>query len=353
VRAPAGLPRWSPAMALPVAMVPIGSQRRGMRWLFRDVPLVLFVAVWQAAVDPGLVDRHFLPSFSETIGALWELARNGEITWNLWVTTYRSLGELVISSLRGIVLVARIIALQTGGGRNGPAAQFDARMGDKYGFFDPVSGNAKVWFWASDAGDYEFYDGPGFHPKNGDALKIVTRESIASWRQAVEAAADRKRKEQERQAQEVRDRLAQELAAKQAAIDTRNAADRQAAQEAQKQQQPGLDCDRLGANPTDIRRRAEGATFDVLRGQADQAIEACSKAVEQSPLEMRYQYQLGRAYQFRDKRKAFDIFVMLVKAEYPAAYDNLGGMYLGKDNDKALQLFLRGQDQRHGGAAGA
>jgi hypothetical protein len=50
---------------------------------------------------------------------------------------------------------------------------------------------------------------PGFHPKNGDALKIVTRESIASWRQAVEAAADRKRKEQERQAQEVRDRLAQ------------------------------------------------------------------------------------------------------------------------------------------------
>lgn len=101
-------------MALPVAMVPIGSQRRGMRWLFRDVPLVLFVAVWQAVVDPGLVDRHFLPSFSETIGALWELARNGEITWNLWVTTCRSLGELVISSLRGIVLVARIIALQTG-----------------------------------------------------------------------------------------------------------------------------------------------------------------------------------------------------------------------------------------------
>jgi hypothetical protein len=130
VRAPAGLPRWSPAMALPVAMVPIGSQRRGMRWLFRDVPLVLFVAVWQAAVDPGLVDRHFLPSFSETIGALWELARNGEITWNLWVTTYRSLGELVISSLRGIMLVARIIALQTAGGRNGPAAQFDARMGN-------------------------------------------------------------------------------------------------------------------------------------------------------------------------------------------------------------------------------
>jgi ABC-type nitrate/sulfonate/bicarbonate transport system permease component len=53
-----------------------------MRGLFRYVPLVLFVAVWQA-VDSGLVDRHFLPSFRETIGALWELARSGEITWNL------------------------------------------------------------------------------------------------------------------------------------------------------------------------------------------------------------------------------------------------------------------------------
>ena len=74
-----------------------------MRWLFRYVPLVLFVAVWQAAVDSGLLDRHFLPSFSETIGVLWELARSGEITWNLWVTTYRALGELVIGSLLGIV----------------------------------------------------------------------------------------------------------------------------------------------------------------------------------------------------------------------------------------------------------
>lgn len=117
-------------MALPVAMVPIGSQWRRMRWLSHYVPLVLFVAVWQAAVDSGLADRHFLPSFSETIGALWELARNGEITWNLWVTTYRAPGELVIGSLLGIVLVARTIALQTGGRRNGRAAQFDARMGD-------------------------------------------------------------------------------------------------------------------------------------------------------------------------------------------------------------------------------
>jgi hypothetical protein len=151
---------------------------------------------------------------------------------------------------------------------------------------------------------------------------------IEARRQAIEAAAERKRKEQE-----------QEAAARQAAIDAKNLADRQAAEELQKQQQAGLDCDRLATNPTDIRRKAEGAPFDVLRGQADQAIDACGKAVQQFPAELRYQYQLGRAYQFRDRKKAFDILDMLVKANYPAAFYNLGGMYLGKDNDKARSFF--------------
>src|SRR5260370_37997907 len=43
---------------------------------------------------------------------------------------------------------------------------------DKYGFFDPLTGNPKVWFWVAEAGEYEFYDGPGFHPTSGDALKL-------------------------------------------------------------------------------------------------------------------------------------------------------------------------------------
>ena len=204
---------------------------------------------------------------------------------------------------------------------------------DKFGFFDQISGSAKVWFWVSETGDYEFYDGPGFQPKSGDSLNIITRDAIAAWRQA-----------QERQAQEGRDRIAKALAVKQAAIDAQNLADQQAAQETQKQQQAGVDCDRLAANPTDIHRKVEGAAFDVLRNQADQAIEACGRAIQQFPSELRYQYQIGRAYQFKDTKKAFDIFGVLVKAEYPAAFDNLGGMYLGKDNDRALQLFLRGRD---------
>jgi hypothetical protein len=216
---------------------------------------------------------------------------------------------------------------------------------DKFGFFDQVSGNAKIWFWTGDAGDYEFYDGPGFHPRNGDALKVVTRDSIAAWRQAAEAAADRKRREQERQAEEARIRTAKELVAKQADQDAKDQADRQAAEDAQKQQQAGFDCDGLATNPTDARRKAPGATWDVLRGQTDQAIEACSKAVQQWPSELRYQYQLARAYQRKDdKKKAFDLLMPLVRAEYPAAFDNLATFYLGKNNDRALQILLRGGD---------
>jgi hypothetical protein len=215
---------------------------------------------------------------------------------------------------------------------------------DKFGFFDQVSGSAKVWYWVSETGDYQFYDGPGFQPNSGDPLNIVSHDSIAAWRQAVQAAVDLKRKEQERQAQEARDRLVKELATKQAELDAKNLADQQAAQEMQKQQQAGVDCDRLAGNPTDIRRKADGPTFDVLRNQADQAIEACGRAIQQSPLELRYQYQISRAYQYTNPKKALDILGTLVKAEYPAAFDNLGGMYRGKDNDKALQLFLRGRD---------
>jgi hypothetical protein len=210
---------------------------------------------------------------------------------------------------------------------------------DKYGFFDPLSGNSKVWFWLSEAGEYEFYDGPGFHPASGDALKITSRDSIASWRQALQVAAERSRKEQERRAQLARD----EMAAKQAELEAKGLADRQAAEEAQKQLQSGDDCDRLAANPTDAQRKADGITFDALRSQADSAFDACIKATRQFPSELRYQYQLGRAAQFKDKKKAFEIFTGLTNSGYAAAFDNLGGMYQDKnDIGTAAQLFQRG-----------
>jgi len=68
--------------------------------------------------------------------------------------------------------------------------------------------------------------------------------------------------------------------------------------------------------------------------------------VQAFPAELRYQYQLGRAAQFKDKKQAFDIFTRLVQANYAAALDNLGGMYLNdrKDTATAIKLFRRGSE---------
>jgi hypothetical protein len=54
----------------------------------------------------------------------------------------------------------------------------------------------------ADSGDYEFYDGPGFHPKLGDQLNSFTRTEIAAWRQAMQAVAERERQKKERSEQE-------------------------------------------------------------------------------------------------------------------------------------------------------
>lgn len=225
---------------------------------------------------------------------------------------------------------------------------------DRVGFFDPVTGAAKIWYWHGNADDdYEFYDGPGFRSRTGEAFKIITRDVIADWRKQLDAIAAKKKadiEQQQRQAQ-----IDADKAREQARIDAQKAQEaalalqqQQAAAAAalQQQQQSGIECDRLAANPTDIRKTGDGVPFDMLKRQADAAFDACSKAVQTFPSEQRYQYQLGRAAQFKDKKQAFDIFSRLVQANYPAAFDNLGGMYLydRKDSTTAIQLFKRGSE---------
>lgn len=215
---------------------------------------------------------------------------------------------------------------------------------EKFGFFEPTTGAAKVWYWRSEGGEYEFYDGPGFHPRAGDQFKIITREVITDWRQQQEAIAAKRKAEQEQKDREAHERAEHE-AQEAREIAERDRLAREAAAEALRQQQRSAsDCDGLAANPTDTRRKADGISFDLLKQQADQAFEACTKAVATFPTELRLQYQLGRAAQFKDKKQAFDIFSHLVQANYAAAFDNLGGMYLWdrKDTATAISLFKRG-----------
>ena len=52
-----------------------------------------------------------------------------------------------------------------------------------YPFFDPRTGAAQVWYWRGDNGAYEFYNAPGFEPKTGDKLSIITRDIVEKWKQ--------------------------------------------------------------------------------------------------------------------------------------------------------------------------
>ena len=66
---------------------------------------------------------------------------------------------------------------------------------EQYAPFDPLTGTPRVWYWRSDKGDYEFYDGAGFHPRTSEPLGLLTREIIAK---REEELLQRKREEQKK-----------------------------------------------------------------------------------------------------------------------------------------------------------
>ncbi len=55
-----------------------------------------------------------------------------------------------------------------------------------YAFFDPKTGEARVWYWRSPDGEYEFYDNPGFQPSTGEALIPATKDVFEDWRRGTE-----------------------------------------------------------------------------------------------------------------------------------------------------------------------
>ncbi|MEH3145176.1 MAG: hypothetical protein PGN34_07460 [Methylobacterium frigidaeris] len=170
-------------------------------------------------------------------------------------------------------------------------------------WFDPVTGQPRVWYWR-EGQIYEFFDNSGFHPRTGDKLLIVDRRVVNDWRQSVE-----------RVKQETADRMRREAAQREAE------AQRQA-----KIARAGELCDQTAAGPYDLDRlkTTPGVPWDVLRGSADPAVEACEIASRQYPEERRYRYQLARAYQASEPKKAIPLLQLLMRQNYRAAYDNYG-----------------------------
>lgn len=241
---------------------------------------------------------------------------------------------------------------------------------DGSGYFDPQTGAAKVWFAPRGDDAPEFFDSPGFHPVTGERLQVVTREMVTAWRaeaeekarkeedirrqreKAAREAADQaaKKKEEERIAAEKRELEQkrneielQRIATERQRIESerqRRDADRQA-----KLQRSGERCDQLAANPNDQRRGTTvGVPYEVLKSQAREAVAACDDAKAAFPDEPRYRYQYARAMQFIDKGKAFELQRLNARNDYPAAFDNLGWLYvvLKQDYAQAARNFIRG-----------
>ena len=72
-------------------------------------------------------------------------------------------------------------------GNHQEAQQEPQRILDPVEFFDKKTGKVKVWYWRAESG-YEFYDGPGFHPRTGEALTGVTLDVVTEWQQSQKNA---------------------------------------------------------------------------------------------------------------------------------------------------------------------
>jgi TPR repeat protein len=218
------------------------------------------------------------------------------------------------------------------------------KIGPDTRFFDSATGNAQLWYWRSANGEYEFFDCEGFHPRNGEALKPFNRDILRSYENDIREKEKQLRAEQERLRKEQEEREQKE--AKKKAERDRNEQEeaKRRADELRRVSEAARRCDELAANPNDSHRIGQGVVFDALKTQAREAMASCELAVAQNPTELRFRYQLGRALEWIDRKKALQIHQELVGRGYPAAFDNLGWLYFTEKRDpaQAVVWFRRG-----------
>ncbi|CAA2101062.1 hypothetical protein MBUL_00986 [Methylobacterium bullatum] len=201
-------------------------------------------------------------------------------------------------------------------------------------WFDPVTGQPRIWYWREGT-TYEFFDNSGFHPRTGEKLVIIDRKIVSEWQQTIE-----------RTKREAADRAQREAAQRE------GEAQRQA-----KAARAGELCDQNAAGPYDPDRpkTVTGVPWDVLRSAGGAAVEACEIATRQYPDERRYRYQLARALQASDPKKALPLLQVLMRQNYRAAYDNYGWALLDtrvgrNDLAGAISSFRQGANLGDSGA---
>jgi TPR repeat protein len=108
-------------------------------------------------------------------------------------------------------------------------------------------------------------------------------------------------------------------------------------------------CDELAGNPLDPQRVGPGVEARVIN--ARRAILACEAAVELFPAELRFQFQLGRAYRQAGRYEdALQWYRAAAEAGYAGAQNSLGVMFsrgegVAQDCDAAAQWMGRAAAQ--------
>src|SRR5947209_7856459 len=128
---------------------------------------------------------------------------------------------------------------------------------------------------------------------------------------------------------------------------------------------PISDCDRLAASELDLSKPPEVPGVQFEKVDADAAIEACQRAVQENPRVPRYQYNLGRAFhkrgidpevdrpqQVRALRSASLAYEDASRRGYVSALNGLAVLYengdgVDRDDQKAIALLKQGADQGH------
>ncbi|MFI5982572.1 ABC transporter permease [Streptomyces sp. NPDC051555] len=97
-----------PAAKRPRAVRPAALGGRAGRWIrgaaLRSAALVALLLVWETAPRLGLVDRTFLPPFSEVAVAWWELLADGQLGEHTWASLVRSFGGFGIAVVVAVPL---------------------------------------------------------------------------------------------------------------------------------------------------------------------------------------------------------------------------------------------------------
>lgn len=219
-------------------------------------------------------------------------------------------------------------------------------------FFNPVTGEPQVWYRLDSEGNFEFFDSQAFDPNTGEALKPVDGSTFNKWRDQKErqsavpsqVLSRNEQEEKEQAAREERQAATERAESERKAAAARGALERQVALELeQKKARAAASCDDLAGNPADTRKssHSSGSSYGDLKGHVAEALDACLAAMGTAPDEPRFKYQYARALEVNDPAKAIPLYKELTRQNYPAAFDNLGNIYIRKRDMRAAISVLK------------